>query len=100
MIKKITPVVSGFDPEDFKKTRQSEYSKKLILMYAGSPYGEKRDPSILFDAISQRISKIKLISTKSLLTFVAMRQILRNFAKNTTSRTTSRSMEESHNQKF
>lgn len=87
-------------PRISKKQDRANTVKKLILMYAGSPYGGKRDPSILFDAISQLISKIKLISTKSLLTVMAMRQILRNFAKNTTSRTTSRSMEESHDQKF
>ena len=58
--KKITPVVSGFDPEDFEKTVQSEKSDRLTLMYAGSLYSGKRDPSILFDAVNQLINEDKI----------------------------------------
>lgn len=58
--KKITPVVSGFDPQDFEKTKQRKNSEKLTLMYAGSLYSGKRDPSILFDSISQLINENKI----------------------------------------
>ena len=36
-----------------EKIKQTENSEKLTLMYAGSLYSGKRDPSILFDAISE-----------------------------------------------
>ena len=58
--KRITSVVSGFDPDDFEKTRQSEHSEKLTLMYAGSLYKGRRDPSILFDAVHQLIEEDKI----------------------------------------
>lgn len=58
--KRIVSVVSGYDPEDFKDIEQTEFSDKLTLMYAGSLYGGKRDPSILFDAINQLINENKI----------------------------------------
>lgn len=58
--KRIVSVVSGYDPEDFKDIMQTEKSNKLTLMYAGSLYGGKRDPSILFDAINQLIGEDKI----------------------------------------
>ncbi|WP_407411809.1 glycosyltransferase [Methanobrevibacter sp.] len=58
--KMITSVVSGFDPDDFEKTRQGEHSEKLTLMYAGSLYKGRRDPSILFDAVHQLIEEDKI----------------------------------------
>ena len=58
--KKIVSVVSGFDPQDFEKTKQTQHSEKLTLMYAGSLYSGKRDPSILFDATGQLISENKI----------------------------------------
>ena len=58
--KRIISVVSGYDPEDFKNIHQTQSSDRLTLMYAGSLYGGKRDPSILFDAISQLISEGKI----------------------------------------
>lgn len=58
--KRIISVVSGYDPEDFKDIEQTEFSDKLTLMYAGSLYGGKRDPSILFDAINQLINENKI----------------------------------------
>ena len=67
--KKITTVVSGFDPKDFEKTKQTENTEKLTLMYAGSLYSGKRDPSILFDAISQLINENRIDSTKIVIDF-------------------------------
>ena len=67
--KKIVPIVSGFDPEDFEKIKQTEYSKKLTLMYAGSLYSGKRDPSILFNAISQLISENKIDANRIIVDF-------------------------------
>jgi glycosyltransferase involved in cell wall biosynthesis len=58
--KKIVSVVSGFDPQDFEKTKQTENTERLTLMYAGSLYNGKRDPSILFDAISQLMRENKI----------------------------------------
>lgn len=58
--KKIVSVVSGFDPQDFEKTKQTEESEKLTLIYAGSLYSGKRDPSILFDSINQLIKEDKI----------------------------------------
>lgn len=58
--KRIESVVSGYDPDDFKNIKQTKKSDKLTLMYAGSLYGGKRDPTILFDAISQLIGENKL----------------------------------------
>lgn len=67
--KRIECVVSGFDPQDFEKTKQTENSEKLTLMYAGSLYSGKRDPSILFDAIGQLIGENKIDSDKIVVDF-------------------------------
>lgn len=67
--KRITPVVSGFDPEDFKKVKQNQNTEKLTLMYAGSLYGGKRDPSILFDSINQLIMENKIDKSRITLDF-------------------------------
>ncbi len=58
--KRIEAVVSGYDPEDFENVKQTSSSEKLTLMYAGSLYNGKRDPSILFDSINQLISENKI----------------------------------------
>ena len=67
--KKIVSVVSGFDPQDFEKTKQTEESKKLTLIYAGSLYNGKRDPSILFDSIGQLIKENKIDPNKIVIDF-------------------------------
>lgn len=67
--KKIVPVVSGFDPQDFENTKQTEISERLTLMYAGSLYSGKRDPSILFDAISQLINENKIDRDRIIIEF-------------------------------
>ncbi len=79
--KKIVPVVSGFDPEDFENTKQSEYSEKLTLMYAGSLYGGKRDPSILFDSINQLIDENKISKDKIIIDFYGDETNLRELSK-------------------
>ncbi|WP_407415985.1 glycosyltransferase [Methanobrevibacter sp.] len=67
--KRIESVVSGYDPEDFKDIQQTHKSEKLTLMYAGSLYAGKRDPSILFDAIRQLVDEDKIDSNKITLDF-------------------------------
>ena len=67
--KKIVSVVSGFDPQDFEKTKQTEKSERLTLIYAGSLYNGKRDPSILFDAVGQLISENKIDQDKIIIDF-------------------------------
>ena len=67
--KKIVSVVSGFDPQDFEKTKQTKSTEKLTLMYAGSLYSGKRDPSILFDSIGQLIKENKIDADKITIDF-------------------------------
>lgn len=67
--KKIVPVVSGFDPIDFESVKQTEHSEKLTLIYAGSLYNGKRDPSILFDAINQLINENRIEKDKIIIDF-------------------------------
>ncbi|WP_292846619.1 glycosyltransferase [Methanobrevibacter sp.] len=67
--KRIVPVFSGFDPEDFEKTKQTTNSERLTLIYAGSLYNGKRDPSILFDAISQLIKENMIDKDKIVIDF-------------------------------
>ena len=79
--KKITTVVSGFDPQDFEKTKQTKNSEKLTLMYAGSLYSGKRDPSILFDAIGQLISENKIDSDNITVDFYGDETNLRELSQ-------------------
>ena len=67
--KKIIPVVSGYDPDDFKNMKQTSKSDKLTLMYAGSLYNGKRDPSILFESINQLASEGKINKDKIIIDF-------------------------------
>ena len=67
--KRIEPVVSGFDEEDFKNMKQARKNEKLTLMYAGSLYSGKRDPSILFDSINQLICENKIDKDKITVDF-------------------------------
>ncbi|MDR2967079.1 MAG: glycosyl transferase GT4 family protein [Methanobacteriaceae archaeon] len=77
---KIYPIVSGFDPEDFsdiensygfdKKNQNISYqNNKLNFTYAGSLYGGKRDPNLLFKGLSQLIDEGKIDSSKIALDF-------------------------------
>ncbi len=67
--KKIVSIVSGYDPQDFKDLKQTKKSDKLTLMYAGSLYNGKRNPSILFEAVSQLIEENKIDSDKITIDF-------------------------------
>lgn len=66
---KIVPVYSGYDPQEFESVKSIEKEDKLTLMYAGSLYGGKRNPSILFDAIRQLINENKVDSSKIAINF-------------------------------
>ncbi|VAV94956.1 hypothetical protein MNBD_ALPHA02-752 [hydrothermal vent metagenome] len=47
-------VMNGFDPADFNLKDQTSYDKdKITLLYAGYLYGEKRDPSVVFEALGK-----------------------------------------------
>ena len=53
-------VMNGFDPADFRLESQGIYAQdKVTLLYAGYLYGEKRDPSIIFEALGKLGSKAK-----------------------------------------
>ena len=67
--KKIISVVSGYDPDDFKCLKPEKTNDKLTLLYAGSLYGGKRDPSILFCAVKQLIDERKIASDKISIDF-------------------------------
>ena len=67
--KKIVSVVSGFNPEDYEKIKRTHNSEKLTLIYAGSLYNGKRDPSILFDSVSQLIKENKIKKDKIVIDF-------------------------------
>lgn len=67
--KKIVSVVSGYDPQDFEKLKQTKQSDKLTLMYAGSLYNGKRDPSILFNAVCELINENKIDANKISIDF-------------------------------
>lgn len=45
-------VMNGFDPTDFISENQNNYDEnKITILYAGYLYGNKRDPSALFEAL-------------------------------------------------
>ncbi|WP_458455558.1 glycosyltransferase [Methanobrevibacter sp.] len=67
--KKIISVVSGYDPEEYENIIRTEFSDKLTLMYAGSLYAGKRDPSILFQAINELINEKKIIKDEITVDF-------------------------------
>lgn len=58
--KEIYTIENGFDPDDFKRWRENiipypQINKKLVISYLGTIYPQKRDPSILFEAINELI---------------------------------------------
>lgn len=47
-------VMNGFDPADFNPDARTSYdSQKITLLYAGDLYGDKRDPSVVFEALGK-----------------------------------------------
>ena len=79
--KKIIPVVSGYDADDFKNINQTHFSDKLTLMYAGSLYNGKRDPSILFESINQLIANKKIDPEKIIIDFYGDKNNLKELSE-------------------
>ncbi len=47
-------VMNGFDPADFNSENRKSYDDaKITLLYAGYLYGDKRDPSVVFEALGK-----------------------------------------------
>jgi hypothetical protein len=46
-------VLNGFDPSDYPRGEPARSKDTLRIMYAGRLYGERRDPSPLFEAIAK-----------------------------------------------
>ncbi|MBF4469030.1 MAG: glycosyl transferase GT4 family protein [Methanobrevibacter arboriphilus] len=58
--KKICTVMSGYDIEDITNNNTPKNQEKLNFTYAGSLYGGKRDPKLLFKGISELIRENKI----------------------------------------
>jgi len=58
--KKICTVMSGYDIEDITENNTPNIIGKLNFTYAGSLYGGKRDPTLLFNGIRQLIDEEKI----------------------------------------
>ena len=67
--------------EDFEKTWQTKHSEKLTLMYAGSLYKGRRDPSILFDAVHQLINENKIDKDNIIIDFYGDETNLRELSQ-------------------
>lgn len=80
--KKIVPVVSGFDSEEYSEIKQTKNTDKLTLIYAGSLYNGKRNPEILFDAIHQLIRENKIEKDKITIDFYGDDTNLKQLSQN------------------
>lgn len=80
--KKIVPVVSGFDSEEYSEIKQTKNTDKLTLIYAGSLYNGKRNPEILFDAIHQLIKENKIEKDKITIDFYGDDTNLKQLSQN------------------
>lgn len=58
--KKICTVMSGYDIKDITTNNTPKNQEKLNFTYAGSLYGGKRDPNLLFKGISELIHENKI----------------------------------------
>lgn len=58
--KKICTVMSGYDIEDITNNNTPKNQEKLNFTYAGSLYGGKRNPKLLFKGISELIHEDKI----------------------------------------
>jgi glycosyltransferase involved in cell wall biosynthesis len=67
----IVPILSGYDPDDFKKLKNNtkKPNEKLNLTYAGSLYAGKRDPTLLFKALNELINENLINTNKIQLNF-------------------------------
>jgi hypothetical protein len=57
--KKIYCITNGYDTDDFVEA-QTELTKRFTMTYTGMLYGGKRDPSLLFEALSALIKENKI----------------------------------------
>ena len=60
--KQVFTIENGFDPEEFKNWKEiikpfPEINEKIIISYLGTIYPQKRDPSILFEAVNELIDE-------------------------------------------
>lgn len=67
--KKIVSIVSGYDPEEYENITRTEFTDRFTLMYAGSLYAGKRDPSILFQAVSELMNEGKIMKDEIIIDF-------------------------------
>ena len=58
--KRICTVMSGYDVEDLTENNTPQDIGKLSFIYAGSLYGGKRDPDLLFNGIKELINEKKV----------------------------------------
>lgn len=69
----VFPILSGFDPDEELSVENSvenlHHLKKLNFVYTGSLYGEKRDPSLLFEALNQLQAENKIDISKIAIDF-------------------------------
>ena len=79
--KKIHTVMSGYDLEDITENNTPKDIKKLNFTYAGSLYGGKRDPTLLFNGIRQLINEEKVDSNLLQLDFYGDSGELEKIAK-------------------
>ena len=63
--KKVYTIENGFDPDEFSNWQKNinsipKVGKKLVISYLGTIYPEKRDPTILFEAVNELIEENKI----------------------------------------
>lgn len=79
--KRICTVMSGFDIEDITENNTPKDIGKLNFTYAGSLYGGKRDPTLLFKGIRQLIDEGKIDQNILKLDFYGDNKGLKKIAK-------------------
>ncbi|MPL58113.1 hypothetical protein SDC9_03644 [bioreactor metagenome] len=78
---KICTVMSGYDIEDITENNIPKNNEKLNFIYAGSLYGGKRDPKILFKGIRQLIDEERIPPSVLSLDFYGDNEGIENIAK-------------------
>lgn len=67
--KRIVSIFSGYDPDEYRNVTQTKSTDRLTLMYAGSLYAGKRDPSLLFEAVSELINENRIMKDRIAIDF-------------------------------
>lgn len=67
--KRIVSIFSGYDPDEYKNVTRTKATDRLTLMYAGSLYAGKRDPSLLFEAVSELINENRIMKDRIAIDF-------------------------------